>query len=282
MTKNNRKPYGYWKERSNVKDGLERVTKSLGHFPSWIDLENEGEWGIIQGIRDYHGGSITRFREEMGHVPKHNTKPENYWPVWMNMKSELEAVITALGHFPTQPELVNLNRQDLHNAIFRHHNGLNAVRERMGYELERFSPGHWNLDTIKKELTIVAKKLGHFPIDRELREMGYGGMLSAIEDNYDGLNSLRRQMGYTLAQKPKKYWKDWNNAELEMTRIATEIGHIPTTTDLRNFEQDSLVTCLRLYHGGVTAARERIRQKLGIPTEKEQLESLLEGYVQGV
>ncbi len=127
-----RKPHGFWKQKLNVQSELDRVAKKLGHFPSWIDLEHEEEWSIIQGIRNYHGGKITSFREAMGHEPKYETKPENYWPVWKNMKRELEGVIQQLDHFPSGTELKSLGRSDILNGV-SYHGGILQIRIKMGY-----------------------------------------------------------------------------------------------------------------------------------------------------
>lgn len=127
------RPFGFWKSRSNVKGELKRVTKKLGHFPSWMDLRKIKEWALIQGIRNYHDDSITTFREEMGYEPRAESKPVGYWSVWRNMEGELESIMKELGRFPTDSDLRNLGRTDVISGT-KHHGGLPGVREKMGYE----------------------------------------------------------------------------------------------------------------------------------------------------
>ncbi len=126
------KPFGFWKERENVKKELLRVVNLLGYFPSWIDLNKHKEHALVQGIRNYHGGTLTSFREEMGCKPKSDVRPTGYWTKWKNMRGELEAVTESLGHFPSSPELEDLGRSDVLGGL-KYHGGIIDIRSKMGY-----------------------------------------------------------------------------------------------------------------------------------------------------
>ncbi|MAH03754.1 hypothetical protein CMI39_03130 [Candidatus Pacearchaeota archaeon] len=62
------------------------------------------------------------------------TKPNGYWKDWSNVERELKPVIDKLGHFPTQKELIRLEKSSLINAIQKYHGGLFVIKERMDYE----------------------------------------------------------------------------------------------------------------------------------------------------
>ena len=51
------------------------------------------------------------------------TKPNGYWKDWSNVERELKPVIDKLGHFPTQKELIRLEKSSLINAIQKYDDG---------------------------------------------------------------------------------------------------------------------------------------------------------------
>ena len=66
-----------------------------------------------------------------------------YWKKWDNLVKELEGIIEELGHFPTESELKDMNRQDIVSAIKYHWGGLISVKEKMGHELTTKHSGYW-------------------------------------------------------------------------------------------------------------------------------------------
>lgn len=50
------KPDDYWKDIENVKRHIEKTREELGHFPSWEDLLQRGEYSLAVSINRYHGG----------------------------------------------------------------------------------------------------------------------------------------------------------------------------------------------------------------------------------
>ncbi|HIH34695.1 MAG TPA: hypothetical protein HA223_05535, partial [Nanoarchaeota archaeon] len=86
------RPKGFWKDRENIMGELERVIQNLEHFPSHLELRKEKEWAILQGIRNYHGGRLLSFRDEMGYPPR-DDKPAGFWLDFDNLDTELAQVI---------------------------------------------------------------------------------------------------------------------------------------------------------------------------------------------
>ena len=126
-----RKPNGYWKNRKNIERELKGISKKLKHFPSWIDLKKLKEFVLIKSIRNYHNGSLIKFRKDMGYDVL-DMKPFGFWQNWSNLKSELENIVDELGHFPDSIELRETGRSDILNAVCNF-DGLIRVREKMGY-----------------------------------------------------------------------------------------------------------------------------------------------------
>ena len=183
-------------------------------------------------------------------------KPNGYWKNWNNVKVELERIIESTGHFPTQSEIYCLNKS-LPTRISEYHGGLYKVRERLGYQPKEEKPrGFWkDFNNIKKELEQIIQEIGHFPSQKEVVDLGRRGMVGAIVTHFCGLDKLRSKLGYrNRHEKPKGFWKDWNNAKNELEKIITDIGHFPTAGEFR--ENYSLLLALGKYHGGLRRIRE--------------------------
>ena len=69
--------------------------------------------------------------------------------------------------------------------------------------------GYWEKwENIEKELgRAIKKNRGAFPSRRELREMGFGGLVYGIERYHGGLPAARERIGYHEAIR-KKLAKD--------------------------------------------------------------------------
>ncbi|KHO49074.1 MAG: hypothetical protein QT01_C0008G0004 [archaeon GW2011_AR6] len=128
------RPKGFWKDRENIMGELERVIQNLEHFPSHLELRKEKEWAILQGIRNYHGGRLLSFRDEMGYPPR-DDKPAGFWLDFDNLDTELAQVITDLGHFPTITELGEIGKSSIINSI-AYHGGVDEVKKKLGYETD--------------------------------------------------------------------------------------------------------------------------------------------------
>jgi len=68
-----RKPNGYWKEWENLEGELQEVIDEIGHFPSQIELKNQGFSSIHSSIHKYHG-NYSSVKERMGYGESANTK----------------------------------------------------------------------------------------------------------------------------------------------------------------------------------------------------------------
>lgn len=269
------KPAGYWKDWDNVQKELEIVIEEIGRFPSIEDLKNIRKRSIDRGIQ-YHGG-YSIVREKMN-IPE-TRKPNGYWRDWSNLEREIEEVIKSLGHFPTVDELKKLGLSRINNAISRHHGGYDAVHKKMNMAEVRKPRGYWeNFANVEQELKRVIAQLGHFPTHNELSNLGLTGLSDAVNKHHEGLLNVRQKIGYELDKKPKKYWKRWENIEVELKSLIDKVGYLPTIGELREIKRADLVWAMYKYHGGYDAVRKRLEEKGIVKSEKDDLEGLLRGY----
>jgi len=165
---------GYWTEERIIGD-LNKIVTEIGYFPTQTDLNNLGNKDLVAAI-SVHGG-LSKFRKEMGHELL--VKPDGYWDNENNITNELKIIITKIGHFPTQPELKELDKQDLSQAI-RIHGGSDKFRKLLGCELLKKPLGYWTNDVIINELKAITDNLGYFPTCNELRDMGRSDLETQI------------------------------------------------------------------------------------------------------
>lgn len=60
-------------------------------------------------------------------------KPKKYWKNFENLKNELLPICKQLNCFPTQRQLSELKRTDIHNSISKYHGGFIQVKQKLNY-----------------------------------------------------------------------------------------------------------------------------------------------------
>ena len=78
----------------------------------------------------------------------------------------------------------------------------------------------------------------------------------------------------------------WYNLEQILEEAAkivkdNNLKEFPSSRKLKKIGRFDLANAISMYHNGFPAFREKLREYLGLPSEKNQLESLLESYVSG-
>lgn len=187
-----------------------------------------------------------------------------YWKNWSNVKSELEKIIDEIGHFPSQEELSMINGS-LPSIISRYHGGLYKIKRKFGYKDLNKPAGYWeDWGNVERELKEVISKIEHFPSSNELRQMGYSGLNRAISRNHNGLDFVRKKLGYKSREsKPQGYWKDFKKIEIILRRIIEEIGHFPSRSELNEMNFSSLGNAISSYHGSINEVRMRMGYEEG-------------------
>lgn len=122
-----KKPIGYWTDKTIIKE-LKEIEKELNRPPVLKELKMN-----LQVAVQMYGG-LNRFRQMLGwDLPQ---KPDGFWAD-RTIIDELQKVIEAIRHFPTQLELMRMDRNDLQGAIAKH-GGLNKFRELLGYSVSLY------------------------------------------------------------------------------------------------------------------------------------------------
>ncbi|MFX1295029.1 MAG: hypothetical protein ACFFD2_09290, partial [Promethearchaeota archaeon] len=120
----------------------------------------------------------------------------------------------------------------LTRQISDHYGGFNKVRERLGYEIERKSPGYWQeWENVKEELQhlITEEFDGKFPTVTMLEEAGFSSLSHAICEHYGGFNAVRKIMGYEIpnwSERASYYAKRGYTTEIIVKEILTEFADI--------------------------------------------------------
>lgn len=112
-------------------------------------------------------------------------------------------------------------------------------------------PG-WDDKKIIEELTNIKSKIGHFPTQNELRDLGRQDLNGAI-NRHDGIVKFRKLFGDDLLRKPPGYWSDETIIK-DVSKIKTEIGHFPTTIELNDMGRSDLGVAMTI-HGGTNKFR---------------------------
>jgi len=188
-------------------------------------------------------------------------KSNGHWKTWKNIRLALDGLIEQLGHFPTQTEMSEHGHNDLALGISRNHGGINSVRKRMGYEPKISPPGHWKeWKNVKAKLEPLIKKLGNLPSEDELKELGLGGLTTAIERYHGGRRAIRSKLSIDQVRRQDGYWIDFANIETEILRIMKEhkLDNVPSGTLLSKLGHSGLVTGIHDYHSGMREVRKKM------------------------
>lgn len=167
-------PRGYWKDFENVKEHVLPACKHLGYFPAADDFR-QGQHGLsgsaLQAIREYHGGPMN-VAHRLDCLTKReylNKAYEAHWSNIDNVAPLLKEVADKAGRSPTQADIVNHGSRQLLRVIDRYHDGVNAIKEKLGYPL--WSPkgapsGRYSREQIDEVLGLDRKGYSH----REIAE----------------------------------------------------------------------------------------------------------------
>jgi hypothetical protein len=199
-------------------------------------------------------------------------KPRDYWCNWDNVKHELEIITTTLNHSPTWNELSDVGRLDVQNAITRHHGGMNAVRIKMGYPIEKVDAGYWeDWETFERETRALIAALGHFPTRSELVERGLSQIYHAMCSHHGGAEKVKTRLGLEPPKKSNGHWKEIENVKSALQEIMHErnLGRIPSPQELTRWGYSGLLTGIGDYHGGISNMRmlfneEQLRRGMGV------------------
>lgn len=249
--KQHRHVKGYWTDDVIVEE-LKIIINEISHFPLQLELTKLKKYDIQNAIRE-HGG-MNRFRKIFGQEPI--IKPNGYWSK-EKIVEELSKLINQFGYFPAIKKLMENNRYDLVDAMYRN-GGVNKFRKLMGYEPIHKTNGYWSDNKIIDELKVIIDKMCYFPSHNELIKIKKYDLLSAISSQ-GGINKFRKLMGYDLLQKSKHYWSDETIIK-ELKIVIDKIGHFPYYDELVAIDRQDIYGAIAK-NGGINKFRELLGYK---------------------
>ncbi len=270
-----RKLRGYWQNIDNVLKEVEIWrSKNGGVFPNQKSLGKTGNSSLGYAVISHFKG-FRALRELLGE--KQKRLPNKHWE---NFECVRDAIVewqrTHDGEFPTKPALDLAGMSALGVAISRHHDGFNAVRQRLQQPQVRLPDGHWkdfeNVRRVMEQYRIVHGKL---PSGNDLENAGYSSVSDAISKYHDGVEAVRSRLGEQALQQTAGYWKDFENVLVVIAKYKNDYEKFPTHADLQRIGKSSVSMAITKYHGGFA----NVAQKMGEPNVHKILPK---GYWQNI
>lgn len=208
-------------EDERILEELKTIKNEIGHFLTLTELYELGCADLYVAIDNHGGINMSHWTEE-------------------SVLKELKKIKSETGHFTMTRELYELDRSDLSNAI-GNHGGINKFKEHF--------VGYWTYKTTIEELKGVMIEIGHFPTVAELRTLGRGDLLGAI-NKHGGINRFKALFGEEVKPRfPNGYWTDETIIE-GLRTIKNMIGHFPTPKELSAMGRSDLRSAINK-HGGI-------------------------------
>ena len=121
---------------------------------------------------------------------------------------------------------------------------------------KRTRRGTWkDWENCEKALRSIEAGLGHFPSDKELFALGYGGLRWAVQKYHGGFNASRARCGAEILHVVESPWKHLGRVHDDLRRIHGELGHFPTGKCLMGLGEYGLLNGIGKFHGGLNAVR---------------------------
>ena len=282
MTKT--KPRGYFKDICNgiLEAEFVKSEHDLDRLPSASTLTEMGYSGLSCAIVRYHGG-FRKFRELLGEDQRR--KPIRYWKSIDNFLKEIDAAKQKEGWttLPNQRQLCESGYSMIVSAIKNYHGGSYKVRELLGEDQKRLK-GYFNdICNVILECEFLKSEHGWetLPQANKLTKEGYGGLVTSISRHHGGFHKVRELLGEKQKESPKGIWKNLEYTIDRATEVIEQQGYdtLPTRETLMSLGHGGLAKAICNHHGGIIAFRELLRQSQGLPSERQQLEGILESYV---
>ncbi len=256
--------YAIW---DNAKRRLEELK-----FPIWTRLQRIDS-GLAAAITAHHGGYIEAKRKCGKPVALGFGLDE-----WRNLRPLLEELMREHdGDLPPAGDLMHSRKprdRAVYKAIKNHHDGMAAVREKIGLKIRRFTGvmslrHRRNFDDVLKPLV---EKLGYFPTSTQLAHLKLYCVIHACRIYHGGFDAVRREYGFQLvAKRGERSLRHWENLERELKGVILLTGCFPTATDLRRMKKRYVYRAMNVHHDGIDA----VRRKFGVkPLRKRGFESL--------
>ena len=183
---------------NSIIEELKQIIKNNdGYFPTTHQLrELNGGEGLISMIQKY--GGVDTFKKLLNT----DIKPrELKWDI-DSLKKEIYK-LNKLKYVPSINDLKKNNRLDIYGGINKN-GGVKKVSQKLKIptkrEYLRINPkgyqGKWSEEIIEREVKLIIEKIGRFPQEKDLKELGRTDLHVGIKRFSGGMKKLRKKMGY--------------------------------------------------------------------------------------
>jgi hypothetical protein len=204
-------------------------------------------------------------------MSKKKPRPDGYWPNWENVERELREIIRETEKFPTQKELANMGKSSLAHAMAKYHGGMNAAKEKLGFEITKRNRGHYeNWDVVVSELDGIWEKHpeleGNLPGAKWMRENGYNALAIGICRKQEGFRKVREKLGQKqVLDNPHGHYKSRDNLDIAIEDIFEKHpeleGKLPGSGWFFKNKYSTIANSIYAHHGGFREYRDSLGQK---------------------
>jgi hypothetical protein len=261
-----RKPNGHYADFANVaREVVDAVkqTSNLGQMPSSGELSSLGRSGLTVGIIR-HGG-FHAVASRLGLKP--GRMPNGYWND-ATIKQHVASFIAEFGQrgvFPTGSELRLNDRADLEVAISRHGGSYRFARLLKLRVTKGQEPGYWQKPgVLKGEVLAFIRKhgtAGKMPTQQAFVAHGRPDINNALFRYGGGHSAFAASLGLAINERPKRYWRDFSNLQLELVQFNQIFGYdgqMPSSPQLREAGFAALDSAISNVWGGYFKVAERL------------------------
>ena len=185
---------------NSIIEELKQIIKNNdGYFPTTYQLrELKGGEGLISMIQKY--GGVDTFKKLLNT----DIKPrELKWDIDL-LKKEIYK-LNKLKYIPSVKDLEKNNRLDIYGGINKN-GGVKKVSQKLKIPTKReylkINPegyqGKWSEKIIEREVKLIIEKIGRFPQEKDLKELGRSDLYVGIKNRIlGGLLGLKYQLGFS-------------------------------------------------------------------------------------
>ncbi len=279
----------YWNDPQVIESESRGFMQENGFefFPSRTKLKKLGRYDLLNAIHKYYPGNHRALREKLGQDP--SDRGTGYWNLEENVVRECTEFMQEHGFdlLPSTKVMDELGRGDLSKGIQNHY-GMKRVRSLFGEKTRSEKPrGYWkDPDNVLNEAKEFMKKrkLRKFPTLGSLNKMGSSSLRVAIGNYPGGLDKFYEDLG-TDAERwtTPGYWKDEENllSEIDSFLQTNELDNLPPYQVISQMGRQDIVRAIVRHHGGFNSFRPKLNEHLGIESDCDQLELLLDKYIGG-
>jgi hypothetical protein len=219
------KHYKYYCEKRKKK---EQLYKELGL--KFIAIEGKDFQKSSEDLQTLFKNKLLEFGIQSSDkqilYPVFNRRKIGYWNEEIVIK-ELKIIIEEIGGFPTFNQLKKMNRNDL-AGVTTVFGGYRKFAKLLEYEpqTKEFSEQY-----VLDELKYIKGKIGHFPCDRELQEIGRSNLAGMIK-SHGGYGYFKELIEGKRDKKPFGYWNNEDNIMNELKLLMKKLGRFPSYNEL--------------------------------------------------